>query len=74
MEKSKLEPKDAALLRPIEKTTGKFWAFIGILLAIWAFGMYGWFNQLGRGLDVTGLSPDPSVTSFRTMWSDGSSG
>lgn len=56
MEKSKLEPKDAALLRPIEKTTGKFWAFIGILLAIWAFGMYGWFNQLGRGLDVTGLN------------------
>ena len=56
MEKSKLEPKDAALLQPIGKTTAKFWIFIGVLLAIWATGLYGWFTQLGRGLDVTGLN------------------
>ncbi|HSF15503.1 MAG TPA: NrfD/PsrC family molybdoenzyme membrane anchor subunit [Vicinamibacteria bacterium] len=56
MEKSKLEPRDAALLRPIEKTTVKFWIFIGVLLVIWAAGIYGWFTQLARGLDVTGLN------------------
>jgi len=56
VEKSKLEPQDYVLLKPIEKTTAKFWIFIGILLTIWLVGMYGWYNQLRDGLDVTGLN------------------
>jgi Ni/Fe-hydrogenase subunit HybB-like protein len=56
VEKSNLAPQDAFLLRPIAKTTGKFWIFIGVLLVIWFFGMYGWYTQLRKGLDVTGLN------------------
>jgi molybdopterin-containing oxidoreductase family membrane subunit len=56
VEKSKLAPQDAVLLTPIEKTTTKFWVFIGILLSIWLFGMYGWYSQLRDGLGVTGLN------------------
>ena len=57
MEKSEASlQQDAVLLRPIEHTTWRFWAFIGMLLAIWAWGMFAWFNQLRHGLDVTGLN------------------
>jgi len=48
--------QDAVLLRPIEQTSWKFWAFIGILLAIWLWGMFAWLTQLRHGLEVTGLN------------------
>src|SRR3990170_4881620 len=48
--------QDAVLLRPIEQTSWKFWVFIGILLAIWLWGMFAWVTQLRRGLGVTGLN------------------
>ncbi len=47
---------DAALLRPIQKTTWRFWAFSSVLVGIWLWGMYAWRTQLGSGLDVTGLN------------------
>ena len=48
--------EDARLLEPIAKTSRKFWIFTGILLSIWLFGMIGYFTQLGKGLQVTGLN------------------
>jgi molybdopterin-containing oxidoreductase family membrane subunit len=48
--------KDLVLLRPIEETGRKFWIFVGILLAVWLWGMFAWSTQLRRGLDVTGLN------------------
>ncbi|MFI5182503.1 MAG: NrfD/PsrC family molybdoenzyme membrane anchor subunit [Thermoanaerobaculia bacterium] len=48
--------EDAHLLRPIEKTPRAFWIFVGILLAIGAWGVFAWFTQLRRGLSVTGLN------------------
>jgi len=48
--------QDAALLRPIQKTTWKFWAFSAVLVSIWAWGMYAWYTQLAAGLQVTGLN------------------
>src|SRR3989304_2210058 len=48
--------QDAVLLRPIEQTSWKFWVFIGILLAIWLWGMFAWLTQLRHGLEVTGLN------------------
>lgn len=57
MEKSSFSlGQDAVLLRPIQKTTWKFWVFIGILLCIWLWGMYAYLTQLREGLDVTGLN------------------
>ncbi len=47
---------DQVLLRPIQKTSWKFLLFAVVTTAIWAVGMYGWFRQLGKGLDVTGLN------------------
>ncbi|HLE19617.1 MAG TPA: molybdopterin oxidoreductase, partial [Vicinamibacteria bacterium] len=57
MEKSEASmQQDAVLLRPIEQTSWKFWVFIGILLAIWLWGMFAWLTQLRHGLEVTGLN------------------
>jgi len=47
---------DEALLRPIQKTGWKFWAFSAVLVGIWAWGMYAWFTQLDNGLTVTGMN------------------
>ncbi|MBC8327841.1 MAG: polysulfide reductase NrfD [Planctomycetes bacterium] len=47
---------DEVLMRPMQRTTWRFWAFSAVLLAIWAWGMYAWYTQLGAGLDVTGLN------------------
>jgi len=43
-------------MRPIQRTTWKFWAFSAVLVAIWAWGMVAWYTQLETGLDVTGLN------------------
>jgi molybdopterin-containing oxidoreductase family membrane subunit len=48
--------QDVRLLDPIARTTRKFWILISVLLAVWLWGMFGWFHQLGRGLQVTGLN------------------
>jgi Ni/Fe-hydrogenase subunit HybB-like protein len=48
--------QDVRLLGPIERTGRGFWIFTGILLAIGAWGVFAWFNQLRRGLAVTGLN------------------
>ncbi|MFQ5748035.1 MAG: hypothetical protein ACE5H3_01095, partial [Planctomycetota bacterium] len=48
--------RDEALLRPIQKTGWKFWAFSAVLVGIWAWGMYAWFTQLDTGLTVTGMN------------------
>ena len=44
------------LLEPITRTTSKFWILVGVLIAIWLWGMFAYFNQLARGLQVTGLN------------------
>jgi molybdopterin-containing oxidoreductase family membrane subunit len=48
--------EDIRLLEPLERTGPKFWIFIGILTALWLWGMFAWWTQLRRGLGVTGLS------------------
>jgi molybdopterin-containing oxidoreductase family membrane subunit len=48
--------QDAVLLRPIQKTTWKFWTLCSVLVLIWAWGMYAWYTQLDSGLNVTGLN------------------
>ncbi len=57
-----MEPTDHALgaddrlLEPMRTTGRKFWIFVGILFALWLFGMVGYATQLRRGLGVTGLN------------------
>jgi len=48
--------QDQILLRPIQHTTWRFWAFSAVLIAIWAWGMFAWYTQLDNGLQVTGLN------------------
>jgi len=48
--------QDQILLRPIQTTTWKFWAFSAVLIGIWAWGMFAWYTQLDNGLQVTGLN------------------
>ncbi len=48
--------EDIRLLDPIARTGRKFWILTALLLAVWLGGMIGWFTQLRRGLDVTGLN------------------
>ena len=48
--------EDRALLRPMEETGPKFWVFVGVLMAVWLWGMFAYLTQLRQGLDVTGLN------------------
>jgi molybdopterin-containing oxidoreductase family membrane subunit len=48
--------QDARLLDPIARTSRKFWILVSVLLAVWLWGMFGWFHQLRSGLQVTGLN------------------
>lgn len=47
---------DRTLLRSLEQTTWRFYAFCGVLVAIIAVGAYGYVTQLQQGLSVTGLN------------------
>ena len=48
--------EEIRLLEPIAKTSRKFWLLVAALLAVWLWGMFAWFTQLGKGLQVTGLN------------------
>ncbi|HET9515004.1 MAG TPA: NrfD/PsrC family molybdoenzyme membrane anchor subunit [Gemmatimonadales bacterium] len=48
--------QDRALVRPIERSGWKFWAFSLVLVGIWLWGMGAWIRQLESGLEVTGLN------------------
>ena len=47
---------DQRLLEPILTTTPRFWIFAGILASISLWGVFAWWTQLRKGLDVTGLN------------------
>ena len=47
---------DQRLLEPIVTTTPRFWIFAGILASISLWGVFAWWTQLRKGLDVTGLN------------------
>jgi Ni/Fe-hydrogenase subunit HybB-like protein len=44
------------ILMPIVRTGGKFYLTVGILLAVFALGVFAWLTQLKNGLGVTGLN------------------
>src|SRR5512139_884065 len=47
---------DEALLRPVLRTTWRFWTTAAVLGAVAAWGANAYLVQLGRGLGVTGLN------------------
>ncbi len=59
---------DAVLLEPIMKVSLRFFALVVFLLAIVAWGVYGYIHQFRQGLGVTGLNQPISwgfyVTNF----------
>lgn len=44
------------LLRPLRRTTWKFWLLTGVLMALWLAGIWAWMTQLRAGLGETGLN------------------
>jgi molybdopterin-containing oxidoreductase family membrane subunit len=44
------------LLTPVTDTTWRFWAFVGFLLSVAAWGLFAYVTQLRDGLQVTGLN------------------
>jgi len=49
-------PVDPRLLAPLQKTTWRFYALVGVLLAVIGWGVYAYTWQLRSGLSVTGLT------------------
>jgi molybdopterin-containing oxidoreductase family membrane subunit len=47
---------EAALLRPVLQTTWRFFAIVGVLLAVIAVAIFFWSRQLGDGLGVAGMT------------------
>ena len=52
-----VDPADRAkLIDPLFRTTRNFWLIAGILLALIAWGLWGYYGQLTKGLIVTGMN------------------
>ena len=47
---------DEAIVRPLVKTSRRFWGVAAVLLTLYLIGMVAWFIQLRDGLQVTGLN------------------
>lgn len=52
----KVSEQDQILLRPVEKTTKRFWITAAILFSVWFIGFLAYLSQFHNGLGVTGLS------------------
>ncbi|MEE9592674.1 MAG: NrfD/PsrC family molybdoenzyme membrane anchor subunit, partial [Thermoplasmata archaeon] len=51
---------DPALVRPLQRTTWRFYLLIGVLSIVVAIGVAGYVTQLQTGLSVTGLNDQVS--------------
>ena len=52
---AKLSDREAKLLPTMTETSGKFYLWVGFLMAVAFWGLYAYSQQLRRGLIVTGL-------------------
>ena len=50
-----MEPREANLLNSVLRTTWRFYAWVGFLVAVLLWGLYAYVHQLRQGLIVTGL-------------------
>ncbi|MDX1535128.1 MAG: NrfD/PsrC family molybdoenzyme membrane anchor subunit, partial [Thermoplasmata archaeon] len=51
---------DPALVRPLQRTTWRFYVVVAVLAAIVAVGLAGYITQLRTGLGVTGMNDEVS--------------